>query len=130
MPERNAQAIVEGFIAAWNRMDFEAIIDALDPDVHYHNIPMDPLKGRDAVREYLKGAWRFESVDWQTINIASAGNIVLTERIDNFVINGTHVSLPVMGTFEIVDNRITAWRDYFDLAGYRKQLEQAADRGS
>ena len=128
MPERNAQAIVEGFIAAWNRMDFDAIIDALDPDVHYHNIPMDPLQGRDAVREYLKGAWRFESVDWQTINIASAGNIVLTERIDNFVINGTHVSLPVMGTFEIVDNRITAWRDYFDLASYRKQLEQAADR--
>ena len=127
MPERKAQAIVEDFIAAWNRMDFDAIVEALDQDVHYHNIPMQPIQGREAVRDYLKGAWRFESVDWQTINIASDGNIVLTERVDNFVISGKHVSLPVMGTFEIVGERITAWRDYFDLAGYRKQLDKAAE---
>ena len=122
MLEQTAQAIVEDFIDAWNRMDFDAIIGALDPDVFYHNIPMDPLRGREAVRDYLRDAWRFESVDWQTIHIASDGNIVLTERVDNFVVNGAPVSLPVMGSFEIVDNRITAWRDYFDLASYRAQL--------
>lgn len=125
MPEQTAQAVVEEFIDAWNRMDFDAIIGALDRDVLYHNIPLKPLQGREAVRDYLQEAWRFESVDWQTINIAVAGNIVLTERIDNFVINGTHVSLPVMGTFEIVDNRIAAWRDYFDLASYKAQLSAA-----
>ena len=128
MPEQNAQAVVEQFIDAWNRMDFDAIIDVLDEDVFYHNIPMAPVRGRKAVRDYLKGAWRFDSVEWQTINIASDGNIVLTERADNFVINGTDVSLPVMGAFEVVDGRIKAWRDYFDLAGYKRQLETAAER--
>lgn len=107
-------------------MDFDAIVDALGEDVVYHNIPMQALRGRDAVRAYLRDAWRFEAVDWRMLNIATDGNKVLTERVDNFVINGHTVSLPVMGTFEVVDGRITAWRDYFDLASYRRQLQAAA----
>lgn len=122
----DAKAIIESFIDAWNRMDFEAIIDALDENVVYHNIPMQALHGRVAVRTYLQGAWRFESVDWQLRNIAADGAVVLTERIDNFVIGGYEVSLPVMGTFEIRNGKIAAWRDYFDLASYRAQLAAAA----
>lgn len=128
MPDETAQAIVEKFIDAWNRMDFDAIIEALHRKVLYHNIPMAPLEGREAVREYLRNAWRFEAVNWQTINIASEGDTVLTERVDNFVINGTRVSLPVMGVFEIADDKIVAWRDYFDLASYRAQLAAANEK--
>ena len=106
-------------------MDFEAIVAALDERVLYHNIPLEPIDGREAVRAYLEKAWRFDAVDWQLTNIAADGDIVLTERVDNFVINGKPVSLPVMGTFEIHEGRIVAWRDYFDLAGYRAQLDAA-----
>lgn len=119
------EAIVESFVAAWNRMDFEAIIEMLDQDVLYHNIPMKPLHGRDAVRAYLHDAWRFETVDWKIVNIASNGNVVLTERVDDMVINGHQISLPIMGAFEVADHKIKAWRDYFDLAGYRAQLATA-----
>ena len=118
--------VVRAFVAAWNRMDFEAVVAALDAHVHYHNLPMEPIDGREAVRAYLEKAWRFDEVDWQLINIAADGEAVLTERVDNFVINGRPVSLPVMGTFEVRDGRIVAWRDYFDLADYRAQLEAAA----
>lgn len=31
--------IVVAFIDAWNRMDWDAVIDALADDVVYHNIP-------------------------------------------------------------------------------------------
>lgn len=125
----NPPAVVESFVEAWNRMDFDAIVDAFDENVIYHNIPMDPVHGREAVRAYLRKAWRFESVDWQMINIASDGSIVLTERLDNFVINGHGVSLPIMGVFEVVEGKITVWRDYFDLASYKAQLKAAADDG-
>ena len=108
-------------------MDFDAIVDALAEDVVYHNMPMQPISGRAAVRDYLRGAWRFESVDWLMPNIAVNGHVVLTERVDNFVINGHPVSLPVMGAFEIAGGKIAAWRDYFDLGSYREQLAQAAD---
>jgi limonene-1,2-epoxide hydrolase len=54
-------------------------------------------------------------------NIAASGNTVLTERVDRFTIEGRAITLPVMGTFEIENGLICAWRDYFDLAGYQAQ---------
>ncbi len=117
--------VIERFIKAWNDMDFDAIIELLDENVLYHNMPMEPIVGREAVRAYLEKAWRFEEIDWELLNVAAAGNTVLTERVDNFVINGHPVSLPVMGTFVVRSGRIVSWRDYFDLGGYRAQLEAA-----
>lgn len=38
----------------------------------------------------------------------------MTEHIDHFIHpEGTAVSLPVMGIFEVHEGQIIAWRDYF-----------------
>lgn len=117
---------VRRFIAAWNAMDFDAIIDGLAQDIYYHNMPMAPVVGIDGVREYLRSAWTFSECHWDLINIAVANETVLTERVDAFVINGRSVVLPLMGVFEVHNGKITVWRDYFDLADYRTQLQAAA----
>lgn len=115
---------VMAFIAAWEARDVERILARLAPDAVYHNIPMQPLKGRDAVRSFiapfLAGATR---VEWTVHAIAenSAGT-VLTERTDVFVMGPKTISLPVMGAFELKDGLISAWRDYFDLADFQKQM--------
>jgi limonene-1,2-epoxide hydrolase len=55
--------------------------------------------------------------------LAVNGNSVLTERVDRFTINGKDIALPVMGIFELrADGKISAWRDYFDLAQFTKQM--------
>ena len=46
----------------------------------------------------------------------ASGNIVMNERTDYITINGTQITLPICGVFEIEDGRIKAWREYFDLA--------------
>jgi limonene-1,2-epoxide hydrolase len=48
---------------------------------------------------------------------------VLTERVDAFISGERTIELPVMGTFEVRDGLIAAWRDYFDLNQF---LSQAA----
>jgi limonene-1,2-epoxide hydrolase len=35
---------------------------------------------------------------------------------------GTRVSVPCMGVFELRDGRIAAWRDYWDLGQFERQL--------
>jgi limonene-1,2-epoxide hydrolase len=47
---------------------------------------------------------------------------VLTERVDVFTTPTATIELPVMGTFEVVDGKIAAWRDYFDLNQFMSQL--------
>jgi limonene-1,2-epoxide hydrolase len=75
------------------------------------------------VTEFITTGMDLDAVDWQLLAIAENGNKVLTERVDNFyLVGGKAVSMPVMGTFEIVNGQITAWRDYFDLATFTSQM--------
>jgi len=102
----------------------DAVVDFLAEDVFYHNIPVDPIIGRERVAAYLDRAGPFEDVDWRLISIAAAGDKVLTERIDAFTVAGRRIALPLMGVFEIRDGKICAWRDYFDMGDYLRQTGQ------
>ena len=117
----NSQIVLD-FIQAWNEKNWDAIEAAFTEDVVYHNIPMDPAEGKTAAMAIIRGM-EPEEVDWEVLNIAENGNAVLTERVDNFVMpGGKKLSLPVMGTMEIQDGKIKAWRDYFDLASFTSQM--------
>ncbi len=114
--------VVRSFLAAWNANDLKRVVACLHEDVCYHNIPLEPIHGRAAVDVYLRSKGNFDWVEWKLLSIAENGAVVLTERLDEFGLGGRSISLPVMGAFEIEDDRIKAWRDYFDLNSYRRQL--------
>ena len=51
----DSDKIVRDFCAAWGRGDVDAIVDAFSEDAVYHNIPMAPCKGKDAIRAFIGG---------------------------------------------------------------------------
>ena len=68
----------------------------------YHNIPVDPAVGHDAILALLNmfmGA--IDRLEFQVRNIAAVGDTVLTERVDVFHMPNGKIELPVMGTFEV-----------------------------
>jgi limonene-1,2-epoxide hydrolase len=120
-----ATRIVEDFIQiAWAERDVEKIMSFFTPDCCYHNIPMEPLEGADAIRGFLEGfVARSSEIEWEIHQIADTGaGVVLTERSDKFKVGDKWIVVPVMGVMEIRDGKIAAWRDYFDLAQYRDQM--------
>ena len=122
-------AVVRRFGAAWDRLDFDAIAALLAPDILYHNVPTDPIRGAAAVDRYLRAAGPFDACRWEFLSIAVAGDTVLTERIDHLTVRGRRIVLPVMGRFDIAAGLIAVWRDYFDLANYRAQWPDAEEGG-
>lgn len=114
------------FIAAWERCDVEAIVEAAAEDIVYHNIPMEPVVGRAALRAALEPFLGMcERAVWETPFIAETeGGAVLTERVDQFFFpGGQTMSIRVMGTFEFdEDGKLARWRDYFDLAEFQSQM--------
>ncbi len=119
------EQIVISFVDAWNRMDFDHVHALMAEDIFYHNMPYAPIIGRVAARAFLD-SWSVEAVEWTLLNIATKGNIVLTERIDKFVRSDGELSIPVMGAFHVEHGLITHWRDYFDPRASRKYTPKAA----
>ena len=115
--------VVRRFCALWADGDLDAIVGAFTDDAVYHNIPIDPVTGPEAIRTFIEGFLTgIDSVEFQLRAIAADGDVVLTERVDVFVAPGRRLELPVMGTFEVRDGRIAAWRDYFDLNQFMSQM--------
>ena len=111
--------VVRRFCASWADGDLDAIVGAFTDDAVYHNIPLDPVTGPEAIRTFIEGfIGGVDAVEFQIRNIVGSGDVVLTERVDVFVAPGKRIELPVMGTFELRDGRIAAWRDYFDLQSF------------
>ena len=118
------QQIVENFIAAWGRNDVDEIMSFFQPDAIYHNIPVGPVTGTDAIRQVIVGfAGNATAIEWILKEIAeSASGAVLTERVDRFEIGGKWIELRVMGSFELRDGKIAHWRDYFEMKQFTDQM--------
>ena len=105
------------FCAAIDRCDLDAIEGLLDEHVVKHTIGTEPASGRRAVLAKLAAVFgKFERIRFRIINLAVSGDVVLTERIDEFTVDGIVAPVPVMGVFEVREGRIAGWRDYCDLA--------------
>lgn len=119
----DSKQLVLDFIEAWNRLDYDAIYAAMADNIFYHNIPMEPCEGIDAVRAFFDGSGLgSDGAEWIVHHIAADGDTVLTERTDKFRINGQWIAIRVMGTFELENDKIIKWRDYFDLAEFQNQM--------
>ena len=120
----NPTQIVTDFCNAVPRRNVEELVGFFSADAVYHNIPIAPVKGRDAIAATLRGFIDPSTqAEFELLSLAAEGSKVLTERIDRFTINGKKIALPVMGAFEIdAHGKISAWRDYFDLAQFTAQM--------
>ena len=115
--------VVRRFCATWAEGDLDNIMGFFADDAVYHNIPIAPVEGKDAIRATIAGfTGGVDKLEFRVDNIAGDGNVVLTERVDVFSMPGATIELPVIGTFEVRDGKIAAWRDYFDMNQFMSQM--------
>ena len=120
----DAEKIVTDFCNAWPRKNVDELLAFFTDDAVYHNIPVEPAKGKEAIRGVINMFLPMaKSLHFKVLKTASAGNVVFNERVDIFDLgNGKTISLPVAGVFEVTGSKISAWRDYFDMETYTKQM--------
>ena len=116
------QQVILDLIKVVNSNDIEKVMEFFAPDCFYHNTPLNPVTGAEAIRGILEGFnSTADEVEWTVHNIGQTEEgHVMTERTDAFRFGEKWVRLPVMGIFEINRGKITSWRDYFDA----NQMEQ------
>ena len=118
---KDPETIVREFCAAWPERSIDNLLAYFTDDALYHNMPMEPVTGKDGIREVLNLFVPAEDLEAEIVHLAARGNMVFTERVDRMTVGGKRVVLPCAGVFEIRDGKIAAWRDYFDLATWQRQ---------
>jgi limonene-1,2-epoxide hydrolase len=117
------QKLVTDFCQSWSRKNVDEILGYLTDDCFYHNIPMEPCVGHAAIRKFIEPFMKeADTVQFEIKHTTSAANVVMNERVDRFVMGAKKLELPVVGVFEVRNGKISAWRDYFDLATFNKQM--------
>jgi limonene-1,2-epoxide hydrolase len=120
--------LVRRFCAAWTEnMEANGLAEFFADDAVYHNMPFEPVAGKENIVHNIDSFIRpgppgIERIEFRVINIVADGPVVMTERMDIFTLSDNSFGLPVMGTFEIQDGKIKAWRDYFDTNQFVSQM--------
>ena len=101
----------------------EDLAEFFTDDAVYHNIPIAPVTGKKDIASTISSFTAgVEGIEFRVLNIAAEGSVVLTERVDVFKLPDKSIELPVMGTFEVTEGKIAAWRDYFDMNQFTSQM--------
>ena len=110
------EEVVRAELGAWSRLNIDEIVSHFAADAVWDNVPLGAVSGHHEIRKAVQGyVDRTTQGDIEILNLAVAGNVVLTERVDHFVYDGKQIQARVMGAFEVNGDKITAWRDYFDV---------------
>ncbi|MDP6269105.1 MAG: limonene-1,2-epoxide hydrolase family protein [Alphaproteobacteria bacterium] len=111
--------LVRDFIAAWSCLDAAELAGYFTDDGCYHNMPFQPVQGRDKVERFIAGFIKdWTATEWEIVSLTSQDDRVAVERVDRTRLGDKGVDLPCFGLFEMSEGKIKVWRDYFDLATY------------
>lgn len=117
------EKLVRHFLGAWTDRNINTLCGCFADDAVYHNVPVAPIKGIAGIRQiFVAFLDAFEAASLGIVTLAAAPGLVIAERIDHFLMrNGTRITLPVTGVFEVRNGKITRFSDYFDLADFERQ---------
>lgn len=119
---QSAEALVREFFDSlgptWGDLT-NAINRFCSDDCVWENSGLPSANGREAMlamNETIRAMTGMESMTVINRHILADETTVLTERVDELrKPDGTVIAtVPVMGTIEVRDGQVAAWRDYFD----------------
>jgi len=102
-------------VRAWNEQDWDRVYDLFAEDGVLHSMMMEPIVGRENIRSRLSALeGGIERIELQIRNSGIINDVVVLERVDDFVYNGKYSRVPVVGVMEIADGKVQEWREYYD----------------
>ncbi len=114
-PAHDKAEVVTSFLLALQADDVDAAVEMLAPDADWINVSLPAVRGRDRIERILRlGPRTGTSFRVHLHNVATEGDVVLTERTDALGRGRFEQRFWVYGRFELEGGQIKVWRDSFD----------------
>jgi len=82
--EKDPETIIREFLASWPERSVDRFLDFFTDDAIYHNMPLEPVSGKNGIREVLNLFLPADEIEAEIVHLAAHGNRVFTERVDRF----------------------------------------------
>ena len=130
MTNQENEAIVRAFFAGMGPSieEFKKTYrDFLTDDVEWESVGGTPHIGIEDSVKHLDELFEQTGMAYceiEVLNIASNGDVVMTERVDHMLRadGSTIFDFRIMGTFVLRDGRIARYTDYYDSLGAARAL--------
>ncbi|HWD54014.1 MAG TPA: limonene-1,2-epoxide hydrolase family protein [Acidimicrobiales bacterium] len=108
--------VVVAFLEAWARYDVDTALDLVTEDLEYINVSLPTIHGRERLERLAHPMIRPDRMGFNAYlhHVATEGNVVLTDRVDEITFRRYAARFWVYGRFVVRDGRIAVWRDSFD----------------
>jgi limonene-1,2-epoxide hydrolase len=114
-PATEPSHVVRAFLLALEADQLDEALALLAERAEWTNVSLPTIRGRTRIEGILRSGQKLPTGFRVYFHaVASSGEKVLTERTDGLVLGPLELRLWVYGRFEVVDGRITVWRDSFD----------------
>jgi limonene-1,2-epoxide hydrolase len=98
------EEVVRGLMGAWASLDVDQIMTYFADDATWlPAFSLPTYSGLKEIREAVEGFLKdiTKPCDLEVVNLAVAGNVDLTERVDRMIYKGKPLDAPGMGAFEV-----------------------------
>jgi limonene-1,2-epoxide hydrolase len=103
----SAKLVVRRWIAAFNNADVDAITALYRPDATNHQVALEPVVGRDAIRAMFEREFAQAEMECIPENLFEDGEWAILEWRDPKGLRGC-------GFFHVIDGHIAFQRGYWD----------------
>ena len=109
-------AVVVAFLHALAAFDVDTAAELVTDDLVYMNVTLPTMRGRDRFERLARAVLRPGRMGFRVHlnHVATEGDVVLTDRIDELSFRRFATRFWVYGRFVVRDGRIAVWRDSFD----------------
>jgi limonene-1,2-epoxide hydrolase len=124
-PAAQAEAVQE-FFRLLEQGETDPAMELLTEDAVWINVSLPTVRGRRRIDRVIRALTARSQFRAHFNHVATHGEVVLTERIDELALGPFKQRFWVYGRFELRDGQIAVWRDSFDWLDIAVSLARAA----
>ncbi len=112
-----SEALARQFVERFVKTDVSGLLELFTDDASYHDVFYGQFTGKQAIRGMFETFFR-EGKDylWDLTKVIAGADAIAAEANFGFtsVSNGRQARFPLVSIFEVQDDRIQGYREYFD----------------
>lgn len=121
------EQVVHDFLEAQSERDLDKMCSLVADDILYINEPHPPERAITSKKMFREAFAASPCIWCEKANLkvlqsshVPGSDVVFVERLDQFLVDGHWLAIPICGYLKVQHGKVVLWKDYWDYAKYKE----------